>query len=1089
MKGLVSQSLNRYRLDTLLGEGGMGAVFKAHDITLDRDVAVKIMHPHFASRPDFRERFLQEAKTAAKLDHAGIVKVFDFGQAQGNHYIVMEFIPGPNLREMLQDLKAKGQWIVLPEAVQIVRQISLALDYAHGEGVLHRDIKPDNVMLKPKATEGLPYQPVITDLGLAKLAEGGMLTAEGTSMGTPAYMSPEQAQGEKTDARSDVYSLGILLYELAVGQLPFRIRTITEAIRYHTREAPPPPRSLRPDLPEVVERLILKALSKEPSARFANAHALADALAYVLPSTTAVSGAPTALEQAVSLMTHYQESLVQARGSSVLAEFPASPPDLSQDSIQILTEGGGSRSVPMKEGGLTIGRGSDNDVAIDSTQVSRHHARVEFDGTNHQVTDLNSTNGTFLANVKLLPGVPEVWAPDKALRVGKTWLRLVRRQAPAAGGTEMFTSGGVALDRSLMQSSAGTGRVGLFADPKPLSVDPGGTTTLPLVVLNQGGVVDHFLTSVDGVPADWVPGMPSPVRLLPGQQAEVQVTIQPPRSPTSRAGEYPITVRTASQDAPDEVAKVKQTLTVTSYSQFSTALQPERVRAGSPARVTVQNQGNFQETYTVTWADRGNELAFDPPELQLAVPEGQTSAAEFRGRVRQRRWIGGEKAHPFSAQVRPAGGQPHEQQGELFSRGMVPAWVPAALLFLCVVLAAAGASAYKLRDQQIAGTTATAVASQTSGAMDLAAARTATAQADGDGDALTDSEEQRLGTDPANPDSDGDGLSDKEEVDGVTNPTNPDTDGDGLSDGEERRWGSNPEVKDTDGDSLQDGDEVSGWERNGQTFHTSPVNPNSDGDAYPDNVDPDPGNLPTSTPVPPTQAPTQPPTIAPPTQVPTQPPTRVPPTQVPTPGPKVLLDENFPGSDLDSSRWRVYSNEGEVSVQDNHLRLTAPEGSLQFPYVHAQGNPFPLQGDFVLRILFSYVNSTWSGTGIVAGSELPENGTTDDRKNVSSVYLFSIWQDNNIGLAVSFGGHPSSTTTVYTRPAPDTDAYTVELRYSGGTYQVWIEGQLVYQSPAVAVRPSTLWFGNPVALDPGAPGNDVNWTGLTIRQVLIAELP
>jgi len=242
MKELIGQSLDRYQIVSLLGEGGMGAVFKARDITLQRDVAVKIMHPQFARRPDFRERFLQEARTAARLDHPGIVQVFDFGQARSHLYIVMEFIPGDNLRQMLQGLSSTNQWIVLAEAIQIVQQVSLALDYAHQQGVLHRDIKPDNVMLKPKPTDALPYRPVITDLGLAKLHEGGVMTVEGTSMGTPAYMSPEQAMGQATDARSDVYSLGILLYELAVGQLPFPVKTITEAIRYHTKEPPPPPR-------------------------------------------------------------------------------------------------------------------------------------------------------------------------------------------------------------------------------------------------------------------------------------------------------------------------------------------------------------------------------------------------------------------------------------------------------------------------------------------------------------------------------------------------------------------------------------------------------------------------------------------------------------------------------------------------------------------------------------------------------------------------------------------------------------------------------------------------------------------------------
>ena len=201
----------------------------------------------YARKPEFQQRFLNEAQATAQLDHPGIVKVYDYRQDGDYLYIVMEFIAGGNLSEMLQDLRAKQQWIGLREAMELVRQVGLALDYAHRKGVLHRDIKPANIMVKPEPAGELPYQPVITDLGLARLGEGLGLSQTGVSMGTPAYMSPEQALGKPTDARSDVYSLGILLYELAVGQLPFKANTISDAIALHSKQPPPPPRSLRPD--------------------------------------------------------------------------------------------------------------------------------------------------------------------------------------------------------------------------------------------------------------------------------------------------------------------------------------------------------------------------------------------------------------------------------------------------------------------------------------------------------------------------------------------------------------------------------------------------------------------------------------------------------------------------------------------------------------------------------------------------------------------------------------------------------------------------------------------------------------------------
>lgn len=849
MDNLIGQSLNRYQLTSLLGEGGMGAVYKAHDVTLQRDVAAKIMHPQFARLSDFRERFLQEARTSARLNHAGIVQVYDFGQEKDLLYIVMEFIPGANLGQMLHSLRAQNQWIRLDESIELMRQVALAMDYIHHQGVLHRDMKPGNIMLKPDPTESLPYLPVITDLGLAKLLEGQSMTQEGTSLGTPSYMSPEQALGEKVDARSDVYSLGILLYELAVGQLPFPIKSLTEAIRYHTQEPPPPPRSLRADLPEILERLILKALEKDPNKRIPNAAELARGLKAIAPQISQATVGPTLLENSVSLVTQYQESLMEPRGASILQEFEP-PSDVTQDRIQVLVDGRTTTSVAFKRGGMTVGRDAVCDIVLEDNLASRRHLKIDFDGTQYRVLDLGSTNGSFMGDTKLLPGVAEVWTPEKPLRIGRCWLRLVRAESQMSGaalpalqqrGTGPVRQRSV-VDPAKVLSSPGGGRVGIFIETSRLSVNPGSSAILTLTLINQGAVVDHFRVTVDGVPPSWVTEAPA-VQLMPGAMQTVNLTIQPQKSPRSRAGEYTLTVKATSQDAPKEFAQTKVSLSVGSYSQFKSDLYPQKLRARQTARLTVQNQGNRPETYQLTCRDRGDELAFKALKPQLQVPEGQTGTADFSAAPRQRKLIGGEQTYTFTVSVAPAQGEPQVHSGEIVSKAILPAWIVPTLLVLCLLLAGVVGGGSYLAMQNVNHATQTA---QSLAAMGTAARATievgALSAAKATADAASASATAMAATARAEGDDDGDGLSNLQEAQLGTDPKNTDTDGDGLSDGAEvNQFGTNPKIQDSDGDTLSDGKEVN-------ELKTSPLNKDTDGDGLFDNVDPDPLLPPTITP-------------------------------------------------------------------------------------------------------------------------------------------------------------------------------------------------------------------------------------------------
>ncbi len=256
MFDLAGKTVGKYRLVEKLGQGGMAQVYKAYQPDLDRYIAVKILHPHLTGDPEFEARFRREARAVAALEHPNIVRIYDFDTAEGLAFLVMECVEGTNLRTRLREMTGRGELMELAEVGRITGALADALDYAHRQGVVHRDLKPSNVLID---AEG---RPVLNDFGVARMLDATAITDSGSTPGTPAYMSPEQGQGQPGDARSDIYALGVLLYQLCTGHVPFDADTPYAIILKHITAPLPPPRTLRPDLPEAIERVILKAMAK-----------------------------------------------------------------------------------------------------------------------------------------------------------------------------------------------------------------------------------------------------------------------------------------------------------------------------------------------------------------------------------------------------------------------------------------------------------------------------------------------------------------------------------------------------------------------------------------------------------------------------------------------------------------------------------------------------------------------------------------------------------------------------------------------------------------------------------------------------------
>lgn len=381
MDDLTGKAWGRFQIIEERGRGGMAVVYKAYDNVLQRTVALKVLLPLLAANEEFTVRFHREAITAANLRHPNIVVIYDVGSHEDFQYIVMEYLPGPTVQ---QEIQQKG---ALPpvRVLTIVRQLAGALDYAHQRNLVHRDVKPANIII------GAQDRATLTDFGLVKAATRSKITGEGAAIGTLKYMSPEQAVGKELDCRADIYSLGVVVYEMLIGETPFAGTTPYQTLQNLMYKPPPPLSERDPRIPPRVEGVVVRALAKEPHLRFGTASEFARALA-------AASGVGAADR-----------------------DWWSKTDSMRREIVLILVASDG-REYPIYRGSVTIGRDTGSDIVIPVKQVSRHHAQIQCDDKGCSVMDMGSTNGTVVNGAPIALRKPQSLQAGDVLGIGPVTL-------------------------------------------------------------------------------------------------------------------------------------------------------------------------------------------------------------------------------------------------------------------------------------------------------------------------------------------------------------------------------------------------------------------------------------------------------------------------------------------------------------------------------------------------------------------------------------------------------------------------------------------------------------------------------------------
>ena len=546
---MTEQPFAHYRIEEQVRQSSLGTVYRAFDVEAERPVWLHLLSSEVSSDDDFRGRLLETMEAVSQLRHPSIAPVVDHGEVKGRLYIATAAPLGRPLSAFLDVLSAPAGRVSLRTLLAVIINVGEALAYAHEQGVVHGAVSPDNVFVARSGKVGGGVRAVLVAAGVATVAHrAGKEKASSLARRLP-YMSPEGIRRRPLDARSDVYSLGMLLYRLATGRLPFSTESLKLAARSYLLEQPPPPQSFYGELPDAVAAIIEKAIAKDPGRRFQGAGEMVGALRRATPRV-----APT-------------EAASETRASPTMKETPAG----------------------------------------------------------------------------------------------------------------MLAKGDRPLQPSLSHAESASGQLSLFVATTALTVAPGDRDVLEIELVNRGADVDHVTLEVSGLPRAWVSMAQEFVRLTPGVQTSLPITIAVPKESASRAGEYPFELVARSTRNDRETASVAGLLEVEAWTAFDVALEPARVRHGRRCRVQIRNESNRDLRFSLRGHDPEERVRFEGPH-SIVLKAGRERSVPFIVTVRDRPLVGRSESHPFTMEV----GTPESGSQQVAGQIVVPPRLPTGCVLLTV---------------------------------------------------------------------------------------------------------------------------------------------------------------------------------------------------------------------------------------------------------------------------------------------------------------------------------------------------------------------------------------------------------------------